>query len=209
MNRRIRLVVFDLDGTLTPVVSLWRYLHEAFGTWSKGAVAAQRYRRGEITYVEWAETDARYWAGMSLSQLEQVLDRIPYEKGVKNVFNTLRERSVKTAIVSAGLSILVDKVAKEVGADVAISNELGMNNGALTGEIKVKVALDQKGEVIEEIANELSIPMNEVALVGDRGDDLCIPECLRIAFKPKDQLARKADFVVEDDDLSRVLEYLL
>lgn len=209
MSRRIRLVVFDLDGTLTPVVSLWQYLHEAFGTWSQGAVAARRYKRREISYREWAEADAKYWAGMSLSQLQEVLDRIPYQKGVKNVFNALKERGVKTAIVSAGLSILADKIAKELGADIAVSNELGMNDGTLTGEIKVNVGVDEKGKVIEEIANEFSIPMNQVALVGDRGDDLCIPECLRIAFKPKDEAARRADFMVEDDDLSRVLQYLL
>ena len=209
MNRRIRRVVFDLDGTLTPVVSLWRYLHDAFGTWSQGATAAQKYRRGEISYTEWAETDAKYWAGTSLVQLQEVLDQIPYYNGVKAVFTALKERGVKTAIVSAGLSILTDKIAKEVGADVAVSNELGMNDGTLTGEIKVKVAVDQKGKIIEEIANQFSIPINEVALVGDRANDLCIPKCLRIAFKPKDELARKADFVVEDDDLSRVLQYLL
>lgn len=209
MNRRIRLVVFDLDGTLTPVVSLWRYLHEAFGTWNQGAQAAQRYVRGEISYTEWAETDAKNWAGASLAQLQQALDQIPYHAGVKAVFAALKERGVKTAIVSAGLSILADKIAKEVGADVAVSNELGMNDGTLTGEIKVKVAFDEKGKIIEEIANEFSIPISEVALIGDRANDLCIPQCLRIAFKPKDELARKADFVVEDDDLSRVLQYLL
>jgi len=209
MSRRIRLVVFDLDGTLTPIVSLWRYLHDAFGTWSQGAAAARKYKRGEISYTEWAETDAKYWTGMSLSQFEDVLNRIPYCKGVETVFNALKEKGVKTAIVSAGLSILADKIAREVGADMTVSNELGMNDGTLTGEIRVKVAVDQKAKVIEGIANRFFIPLSEVALVGDRGDDLCIPECLRVAFNPRDELARSADFVVEDDDLSRVLQYLL
>jgi phosphoserine phosphatase len=204
----IRLVVFDLDGTLTPVVSLWRHLHDAFGTWEKGAVAAQRYKRGEISYAEWAKTDAQYWEGVSLSQLQDVLDRIAYQKGAREVFSALRQRGVKTAIVSAGLSILADKAARELGADMAVSNELRANNGTLTGEITVKVSVDEKGKVIEEIARQLHIPMNEVALVGDRGNDLCIAECLRIAFKPKDEAAREADFVVQGDDLSRILQYL-
>jgi len=209
MSRKIRFVVFDLDGTLTPIISLWRYLHDAFGTWGQGAVAAQRYKRGEISYTEWAETDAKYWTGMPLSKLRDALERIPYYKGVETVFNVLKKQGVKTAIVSAGLSILADKIAREVGADIAVSNELGMNDGTLTGEIKVNVAVDEKAKVISEIADKFSIPLNEVALVGDREDDLCIPECLRIAFNPKDEAARKADFVIEDDDLSRILQIIL
>jgi phosphoserine phosphatase len=202
------LVVFDLDGTLTPVVSLWRYLHDAFGTWSQGASAAERYMRGEISYTEWAETDAKYWAGVKLSALQQVLDRIPCQQGATEVFSTLRERDIRTAIVSAGLSVLADKVAEEVGADFSISNELMIDEGILTGGITVKVAVDEKGKLIEQIADDLAIPMNEVALVGDQANDLCIPECLRIAFKPKDELARRVDFVIEDGDLSTILQYL-
>jgi hypothetical protein len=34
--------------------------------------------------------------------------------------------------------------------------------------------------------------------------------CFKIAFDPKDELARKrADVIIEDDDLSRILPYLV
>ena len=96
------MVVFDLDGTLTPVDSLWKYLHDEFGTWEHGRIAAKRYERGEISYKEWAETDAGYWAGASLSRITAALDRISYRPGAREVFRALRERSVKIAIISAG-----------------------------------------------------------------------------------------------------------
>ena len=209
MHRKIRMVVFDLDGTLTPVISLWRYLHDAFGTWPLGEVAAQRYRRGEISYTEWAETDAKYWAGLQIKQVQDAIKQIPYQRGVREVFLALKEKGVKTAILSAGLSILADKIASELGADIAVANELELDDGVLTGGVNVKVAVDQKGGIIEEIARRFSIPIHQVALVGDRANDLCIPECLRIAFNPVDEIARNADFVVEDDDLSRILQYLI
>ena len=209
MQRRIRLVIFDLDGTLTRVDSLWSYLHDAFGTWDKGRIAAQRYRKGEITYKEWAETDARCWAGVSLVTLSEVLGKIPYRTGVGTVFDHLKLKSVKTAIVSAGLSVLADKFAGELGADFAEANDLEVNDGALTGGIMVKVAVDEKAKIIREIAARTSIPINEVALVGDRANDLPLGDCLRIAFNPKDELAKeRADVIIEDDDLSRILPYL-
>ena len=210
LNGKIRLVVFDLDGTLTPVDSLWRYLHEAFGTWDQGRIAARRYRRGEISYKEWAEADAGHWAGAPLSQVMKSLDRIPYREGVTDVFRQLKQKGVKTAIVSAGLSLLADKAARELGADFVLSNELQANDGSLTGEIIVKVAVDGKKRIIEQIADRIHVPLSEVALVGDRANDLANPECLRIAFKPKDEAARReADYVVEDDDLKRILQYVL
>jgi phosphoserine phosphatase len=210
LTRHIRLVIFDLDGTLTTVDSLWRYLHQAFGTWNRGKIAAAKYRRGEISYKEWAETDAAYWAGASVSDVMRILQQIPYQKGAREVFEELKRRHYKLAIVSAGLSVLADRVAAELGADVAFSNQLETNDGRLTGGIAVKVAVNNKREVIEQVAARFDIPLNEVALVGDRAFDLSHTECFRIAFNPKDEAAkREADIIVSDDDLTRILQYLI
>jgi len=210
MLRPIRLVVFDLDGTLTPVDSLWRYLHDAFGTWERGRIAAERYRKGEISYTEWAESDAQCWTGISVAALSEVLEKIPHRIGVGKVFDQLRRNSVKTAIVSAGLSVLADKSARELNADFVEANDLEVNDGVLTGGIRVRVSVTEKGKIIREIAAKALVKLEEVAVVGDRANDLPLDDCLKIAFKPKDELARKrADVIVEDDDLSRILSYLI
>jgi len=210
VNRPIHLVIFDLDGTLTKIDSLWRHLHEEFGTWDHGKVAAERYRNGEISYTEWAERDARCWAGAPLSEIRRILDGIEYTTGAREVFEELRARRIKTAILSAGLTILADKAARDLKADYAIANELGTYDGHLTGEIIVKVGVNNKDEMIEEIASTFNVRLREVALVGDRNFDLSQPECLKIAFKPKDELAKQnADAVVVDEDLRLILQYLI
>jgi phosphoserine phosphatase len=204
------LVVFDLDGTLTPVESLWEYLHEEFGTWDQGKIAAQKYKRGEISYKEWAEADANCWSGAPVSRITKVLEQIPYRQGVRAVFLSLKERNVKTAIISAGLSLLADKASTDLGADFALSNELQTNDGHLTGKITVKVAVNEKKQIVEELATKLGLALDEVALIGDQAFDLAQPECFRIAFKPKNDLARQqANVVIDDDDLSRILQYLI
>lgn len=209
-HHRPRLVVFDLDGTLTPVDSLWRYLHDSFGTWDRAKVAEQEYRRGEIAYKTWAERDARYWAGAPLTQMKSILEEIPYREGVREVFKELRMREVKTVILSAGLSILAEKAAKELGADLSIANELRTENGRLTGEVVVKVSVTGKQEIIERLASQMGVPLQDVALVGDRAFDLSNEQCLKIAYKPKDEVARReADFVVEDEDMRAILQYLI
>jgi len=204
------MVVFDLDGTLTPIDSLWRHLHDSFGTWDRAKVAEQKYRRGEISYKTWAERDARYWAGAPLTQMKSILEEIPYREGVREVFKELRKRDVKTVILSAGLSLLAEKAAKELGADLSIANELRTENGRLTGEVVVKVAVTGKQEIIERLASQMNVPLQDIALVGDRAFDLSNEECLKIAYKPKDDVARReADFVVEDEDMRAILQYLI
>ena len=204
------MVVFDLDGTLTPVDSLWRYLHEAFDTWDRGKVAAEKYQKGEISYREWAEADAQNWAGASMQKVKSILDSIPYREGAKDVFDELRRQGVKIVILSAGLSFLAEKAANELGADLAVANELRTDDGRLTGEIEVKVAVNNKEQIVREIAWGFAVPLREVALVGDRGFDLANRECLKIAFMPKDDAARlEANYVVESSDLRQILQYLM
>jgi phosphoserine phosphatase len=203
------MVVFDLDGTLTAVDSPWRCLHEAFGTWKHGKTVAQRYLDGEISYKEWAETDVRFWAGTPLLKVKSILDDIPYRQGAEEAFRHLKDRGIKTVILSAGLSILAERVARELGADLFIANELRTDDGRLTGGIEVRVGLDGKDKVVRQIASTLNIPLREVALIGDRGPDLATEECVKIAFMPKDDTARReADFIVENDDLRTILQYL-
>lgn len=146
---------------------------------------------------------------MPLSHITHVVDQIPYREGVRHVFQVLKGKGVKTVILSAGLSLLADKAAKDLEADFVLSNQLQANDGSLTGRIKVEVAVNEKKHLVERIAAQFRVSLSEVALVGDRAFDLSHPECLRIALKPKDEVARRdADFVVEDDDLSRILQYL-
>ena len=182
----------------------------AFGTWKQGELVSQRYWRGEISYREWAETDARCWAGTPVSEIRRIMDGIAYTIGAKEVFEELRRNNVKTAILSAGLTILADKARTDLNADFALANELRTNDGHLTGEIAVKVAVNNKATFIEQIAAKFGVPLHEVALVGDRSFDLSKPECLKIAFKPKDDIAKQnADILVVDDDLRAILQYLI
>ncbi len=203
----IRLVVFDLDGTLTTVDSLWTYLHDTFGTASRGNEAASRYWNGQMTYTEWAEADAKCWSGISLTQLEDALDKIPLRRGAKNLFQTLKDRRVNTVILSAGLSILANKAREELNADLAIANDLISRDGRLTGEIKVNVSLTEKMSLVKRMATIFNLQCKQIALVGDRSNDLTIPECLRIAIDPKDlNTIRNADYVI--DDLTEILDVL-
>ena len=59
-------MVFDLDGTLTPVRSVWQYIHEALGMWDADARLHQAaFEHGTISYGEFCARDAAHWKGMA------------------------------------------------------------------------------------------------------------------------------------------------
>jgi len=206
----VRAAIFDLDGTLTDTQSSWRYLHKKFGTWDIGKRTAEMYHDGLIDYVQWARLDAACWRNVPLSSVLSALNDIGYTPGARETMEQLRDHGIRTGIVSAGLSLLADKAKIDLNADLAISNELMVNDGILTGEVVVRVGPGNKTSVIEEAAWLLGADMKETVVVGDNIFDIPQTAGLRIAFKPVTLQTRTvADVVIEDDDIRAVIDYIL
>jgi len=203
-------VVFDLDGTLTKIESIWQYLHIKLGTWETGRISAEKYWRGEITYQEWAEKDSILWKDVSVEKVISILREIPYVDGAVETFEELKRRGIWTGIVSAGISLLADRAKKELGADFAVANKLLHEEGKLTGKSRVKVSLKNKDETIKEMAWMFGVDLENCAVVGDNVFDLPNFVRLKIAFNPRSADVREiADIIIESGDLTDVLEYLI
>jgi len=54
---RLRLAVFDLDGTLKQARDPFVYLHQRLGTWEASSLF-QKGLAGELNYEEWLRLDA-------------------------------------------------------------------------------------------------------------------------------------------------------
>ena len=210
--KKLRLVVFDVDGTLMRVVSSWQFLHEKLGTWDRGKRYAEQFFRGVITYEDWARLDASLWKGLKLERVRQIVDGIPYTDGAQEVVTTLKMNGFKVVLLSAGLSVVTERIEKEIEVDGSLANELKVENGLLTGKVKVNVSVDNKHTVLGRMLKKFNLGMNECAAFGD--DETLIPlferVSLSIAFNPRSWVVeQQADIVVKGDNLREVLPYLL
>lgn len=209
--KKLKLVVFDVDGTLIRPYSSWQQLHKHLGTWNRSKGYAERFHQRNITYEEWAQLDASLWKNQPLQRVQQIINSIPYVDGTREVITTLRTAGFKVVLLSAGLSLTTERINREIGIDDSFANDLIVKNGLLTGEVKINVSFNNKDKALRPILHRFNVKINECAAVGD--DTTMIPlfekAGFRIAFNPRNRLVEKhADVVVRSEDLREILSHL-
>ncbi len=205
----IRLIAFDLEGTLVKSVSGWVELHKRFGTWEKGKEYAEMFFRGEIDYPTWAELDASLWKGHRREEIMEWVESVEYMDGAFELFQFLKERNFKIAILSSGLMCLARKVGQELGADYVFANELEFDEeGRITGKVRPYVDFEGKGAILRRLKEELK-PELTVA-VGDGYNDIPMfrEADVSIAINPHEGV--EGDHVVESlHEVREIIEGLL
>ena len=144
---KIELVFFDMDGVLADTISSWKHIHDSFGTSNERSV--DEYLKGNIDDLEFIKRDVALWKENSRfvkkDAIKDILFEIPLMEGTKKCMSFLKKNNIKPAIVSAGLDILAEKVAKDLKIDYMFANGVKNDkNGRLTGEGILQVQLMYK-----------------------------------------------------------------
>jgi len=167
-----KLVIFDLDGTLTRERSIWEYIHKQLGKWYGFAEEYQKkFLAGEISYNRFCELDAEVWKGMEVETLSKIVQNVSFHSGVDELLGHLKQKGLKLAMVSSGLSLLSNWVHQRYGFDYSVSNDPLHEDGILTGKVKIQVYYDQKAVWVKKILGQFGVKSEEMITVGDsRGD---------------------------------------
>ena len=211
---KLELVIFDMDGVLTDIISSWKYIHDYFNTTNERSVLD--YLKGKIDDMEFIKRDVLLWKEdgqlTTKKKLTEILSDVPLITGTRKCLASLRDNGIKTAIISAGLDILADKVGKDLGIDFILANGIKTDEqGRLNGEGVIGVKLMYKDLSVKFLSEKQKIPLNRIAAVGNSCYDIPMFEVsgLGIAFNPEDDCVRDAaDVIVEGKDLCNILPCL-
>ena len=208
----VKLVVFDVDGTLTSHSSIWWRLHEHFNTEKEGKDFYNQYFSGQISYNEWADFDAGLWKGQSLDEVVKLVEATELVPGAAETVSSLKEHGLHVAILSGGLDVLAENIARRLGIEYVLTNRLIHKNGLLTGEVEVRVGWGEKVQELKQICNHYKVPLSETAFVGDGRNDISAFGVvgLSIAFRPEDEeVANSAMLTIKENDLKSILPHVI
>lgn len=207
----MKLVAFDLDSTLIDAESVDEFAR-LIGKEKEVAAITGKVVKGKIKFEDALLQRTKLLKGLEYDKVLEAVEKIPLMKGAREAAAELKNRGIKTCVISGSFSVVAERVKKELNLDYAVANELVVNDGRLTGEVVGPVVKEgAKGEMLVQIAKRAGVPLYECAVVGDSANDVSMFEKagLKIAFNSKPVLSRVADVVIEEKDLSRVLPHIL
>jgi phosphoserine phosphatase len=207
-----KLVLFDLDGTLTREKSIWQYIHVRLNKWYGFAEKYQeRFLAGDISYEQFCELDAQVWKGMRVEELMKIVETVPFYPGAGELITYLKEKGLKLAVVSSGLSLLSDWVHKQHGFDYSVSNDLLHEDGVLTGKVRIKVHYDQKAAWVGKILEQFGLKPEESIAIGDSLGDMDMFQMagFSVAFNSSCRdLEQIADVCIKNENLAEIIPKL-
>jgi HAD superfamily phosphoserine phosphatase-like hydrolase len=213
---RIKLAVFNLDGTLTRVKNSWGYLHERCGLWGEGEVYLKKYLNAEISLKEFLKLTTALWKGRDRREVESILDEIPFIDGLEILFDELEERGIKMAILTTGFLYLIERIKRILGGEEIISfgNEMIYDERNQVKEVKAEVLTKEEdnGKVkwLRRICDKLQVSQINTAFISNSEADEAAFKAvgLSLAFNSSSKNIKGVDYYIEGDDINYLLHLI-
>ena len=207
-GRRKRLLVADMDSTMITVECIDE-LADYAGIKDLISAVTERAMRGELDFEAALTERVALLKNLDESVIGRCLEeRVAITPGAIPLVRTMRREGARCVLVSGGFTAFADTVAEQIGFDRAISNELQVENGRLTGEVgRPIVGAYAKRDALFDAAALAEIELSEVLAVGDGANDIPMIEAagLGVAYHAKPAAAAAADARIDHCDLTALL----
>ncbi|WP_017430042.1 phosphoserine phosphatase SerB [Vreelandella jeotgali] len=205
-----RLVCFDMDSTLikTEVIDELARRH---GVGDDVAAVTERAMRGELDFQQSFRARMAKLEGLDEAVLADIAAHLPLMDGLETLMDGLKCYGYRTAIISGGFSYFARHLQQRLGFDEVHANELIINNGRVTGEVREPIVdAAHKARLLEDIAARQGLSPSQTVAVGDGANDLTMlaRAGLGIAFRAKPVVREQASQAITTLGLDAVL-YLL
>jgi len=214
--KKFKLALFDMDGTLLKDKGIFVIAE------NKGFLdeLIRLFKDDSREFYKRSIDIAKLQKGFSKKEFLDIFRTVPIQDHAKEVINELKNKKIKTAIVTDSYKFLADDLRQRLGIDYAFANDLVTNGDTITGELVMqnkklegefytgKIYSICKSRVLDQLCEELSITEKEVIAVGDGRIDIGMIKKagLGIAINAMEELQKNADIVT--DDLRVILDYI-
>ena len=206
----IKLVVFDLDNVIIDGEAIDE-IGKLANVEEDIAAITEKAMQGEIDFETSIKDRVQLLEGTSIEEIEKVAEELPLMPGACKTIKCLKDKDVDVAIISGSFDVVADKVKDKLGVETVYTNSFTVEDGKLTGEVTGPLVSCSKLDVLNDHVEKAGISLDEVVAVGDGANDISMIESAGcgIAFNAKDSVKEIADVVVEEKDLTKVLDEIL
>ena len=233
-------ILFDLDGTLIKGIRhgwtmVWNILKGPGDTelQEKQKRRKKRFQEGEISYLDWCREDGESCRelGLTRDHFKKLggINHVSLTKNLREGLRKLRERGIKTAIISGGIDALLYELlpdADDLFDDILINQFIFSEDGIFEyisateydwDDSKVGVVGKRRG--LERLCEKHGVAISDSAFVGDDLNDI---EAMRAAglkifycgdtreFRDSKNTALPRNIsIIPSNDFMRVVERIL
>ncbi len=163
-NSDIKLISFDLDGTL--IKNSWEIFYsrvdEIIGKTQEIQSLVSQYTSGTISEYEFMRKSYGLWHGIEKNIFLNIINDIELDGNLHLIINKLKDLNLDVTIVTGGFDLYVNHVTKDLGVDVYCGTKSNFVDGILSN-----IAVTTKIELFERMVKEKGISYNEVIHVDD------------------------------------------
>ena len=208
--KKIKLAVFDFDSTLMDGETI-DYFAKALDIEEKVATITQAAMTGELDFFESLQRRVGLLRGLEYAKVEEIAHSLPYMPGAKETIRALKESGARVVCFSGGFRVATSYAKKILGYDADFSNVLHHKDGKLSGLVGGEMMFGfSKGDMLTRLQALLGVTQEETLVCGDGANDLSMfaHAKTRVAFCAKEVLKKEATIVVDEKNLTKILERL-
>jgi phosphoserine phosphatase len=194
------LVVMDMDSTLITIECIDE-IADLAGRKAEVAPITAAAMRGELDFAESLTQRVALLAGLGEDALDRVYaQRLKLMPGAEKMLQAMRDRGIRTLLVSGGFTFFTDRLRERLGLDYARGTALEIEGGKLTGRILGEIVDAQgKARALLEVRDALGRAKNQVLAIGDGANDLAFmaEAGVSIAFRAKPVVKARATYALD------------
>lgn len=206
----MKLAVFDFDSTLMEGETL-EFIAREYDMEPLMKKITTEAMEGKIDFFESLTKRVALLKGAKESKVIEICRNLPYTKGAKETISELHKMGYKVVCFSGGYETATIPAQEALGYDAQFANILHFKNGELTGLVGGEMMFsDSKGKMLKRLQTLLNVKEEDTLTVGDGANDISMFKHAgkRVAFCAKPKLKEHANIIIENKDLTELLNYI-